>query len=125
MSAGDFLDEVQYLASLPERLRLLDEDLQQRLAGGFAKHPWVDRVLEVKITPPRQIEVHCQYRRPVLAVRFQGAMRAVDSHGVLLPRDAPTAGLSRFSGEVSPPRGPAGTAWGDARIETAAGKAMR
>src|SRR5262245_42882014 len=39
-----FLSEVQYLAELPDQLRLLDEGLVRRLAEAFACHPWVERV---------------------------------------------------------------------------------
>src|SRR5262249_37699447 len=49
---ADFLDEVQYLAGLPDRLRLLDEDLAPRLAAAFALHPWVERVTGVEVLPP-------------------------------------------------------------------------
>jgi len=40
----DFLDEVQYYSGLPTRLALLETDLRERLADGFGRHPWVERV---------------------------------------------------------------------------------
>jgi hypothetical protein len=122
---ADFLDEVQYLGDMPERLRLLDEDLGSRLAAAFARHPWVERVEEVRVQPPRQVEVRLVHRRPVLAVVQQGQTRVVDRHGILLPRSAPAAGLPVFTGRSKPPAGPAGTAWGDAEVEAAAGQAAQ
>lgn len=113
----EFLDEVQYLAELPARLPLLDEALPARLEAAFARHPWVERVEAVTITPPRRIAVRLTYRRPVLAVPHGGVLRAVDGAGVLLPRGAPTDGLPRYDGTPAPPRGGAGSAWGDAEVE--------
>ena len=120
MSRRDFLDEVQYVASLPARVRLLDDDLPGRLREGFAKHAWVERVADLTIAPPTRVAVKLIYRTPALVVRCQGARRVVDADGVLLPPGAPTAGLPEYAGEAAPPRGPAGTHWGDAAVEAAA-----
>ena len=120
MSRRDFLDEVQYVASLPARVRLLDDDLPTRLREGFAKHAWVARVADVTIAPPARVEVKLIYRQPALVVRCQGTRRVVDAEGVLLPPGAPAAGLPEYAGDAAPPRGPAGTRWGDAAIEAAA-----
>lgn len=117
LSRQEFLDEVQYLAELPARLPLLDEALPARLEAAFARHPWVERVEAVTVTPPRHITVQLSYRRPVLAVPLGGVLRAVDGAGVLLPKSAPTADLPRYEGTPAPPRGGAGTAWGDADVE--------
>jgi hypothetical protein len=118
----DFLDEVQYLARLPARLRLLDADLPQRLAEGFAQHPWVRKVEQVEVTA-KQVRVRLSYRRPALAVRRGERVRVVDAEGVLLPKEAPAEGLPVFAGEAARPAGPAGTRWGDADVEDAARKA--
>jgi hypothetical protein len=118
----DFLDEVQYLARLPVRLRLLDADLPQRLAEGFAQHPWVRKVEQVEVTA-KQVRVRLTYRRPALAVRRGDRVRVVDADGVLLPKGAPAAGLPVFAGEAPRPAGPTGTRWGDAEVEEAARKA--
>src|SRR5262245_10588274 len=120
MTRRDFLDEVQYLASVSRRVRLLDEDLPERLRAAFAKHPWVQRVEDVIVTPPGRVEVKSLYRTPVLVVRTQGERRVVDAEGVLLPRGAPTEGLPEYAGEARPPRGTAGTRWGDPAVEAAA-----
>lgn len=118
-----FLAEVQYLAGFPDRFSLLDEDLAQRLAESFARHPWVRRVERVEIARPRQVHVRLEYRAAALAVMLEGKLRAVDAEGVLLPADSATAGLPVYRGRVAPPAGPAGTRWGDAAVEQAARQA--
>jgi hypothetical protein len=118
----DFLDEVQYLAEMPARFSLLDEDLSQRLVRAFAKHPRVERVAEVAITEARQVRIILLYRKPVLAVRWEGLLRVVDGHGILLPKETPAGGLPIFAGKPKAPQGPAGTRWGDTAIEEAARK---
>ena len=121
----DFLGEVRYLAALPDRLRLLDDDMPARLKVAFVRHPWVERVEAVEVVPPSLVRVRLAYRRPALAVPFDGRLRAVDRHGVLLPASAPTEGLPVFSGEPRPPAGPAGTPWRDKAVEEAARAARR
>jgi hypothetical protein len=118
----DFLDEVQYLAGMPDHIRLLDEGLSTRLAQAFAGHPMVDNVAQIVLIPPRQIQVRLIYRKPVLAVPVAGQLRAVDGSGVLLPKNTPTHGLPRFQGKAALPVGPPGTRWGDPMIEEAARK---
>jgi len=63
-SRTEFLAEVQYLGSLPDHLRLHDDNLASRLAEAFALHPEVDKVQEVKIVPPRRIQVRLIFRNP-------------------------------------------------------------
>ena len=120
MSRVDFLDEVQYLASLPGSLNLLDDGLAARLATAFARHPWVAEVQEVAVVPPRRVEVKLLYRRPALAVPLAGRMRVVDGQGVLLPPSASRAGLPVYQGKAPAPAGPAGAVWGDVGVEAAA-----
>jgi hypothetical protein len=115
-----FLGEVQYLARLPDRLRLLDEDLPRRLADAFARHPWVERVEAVEVTPPEGVRVRLRFRTPALAVPQPGGVRVVDRRGVLLPASAPDAGLPVYPGVAPPPRGAAGEPWGDPAVEAAA-----
>jgi hypothetical protein len=121
----DFLNEVQYLAGLPERLSLLDDELASRLRAAFARHPWVRNVEDVEIAPPRRVHVRLRYRVPVLAVNWSGRLRAVDAASVLLPATANTQGLPVFRGTPAPPAGPAGTRWGDPAVEAAARSASR
>jgi hypothetical protein len=117
LSRHDFLDEVRYYSGLPERVSILDEQLAERLRVAFAAHPWVADVGEVTITPPRQVRVELTLRTPVLAVRWNDALRAVDRHGVLLPARAPTRGLPVYEAKARPPQGREGTRWGDADLE--------
>ena len=132
-----FLGEVQYLAGLPERLAVLDDDLPGRLAEAFARHPWVEKVERVEVVPPGRVRARLTYRAPVLAVcvienevreshsRPSGIingrfwMLAVDRDGVRLPASASTDGLPEFLGKVPPP-GPTGAAWGNKDVEMAA-----
>jgi hypothetical protein len=121
-----FLDEVQYYASpkFPQRLHLLDQHLADQLREGFAKHPWVEKVDEVTIKPPKQITVKLTHRTPVLAVKFGGEVLAIDRAGVLLPKDAPTRGLPMFDGDAKKPNG-IGLRWGDPNVEAAARTAKK
>lgn len=119
-SINEFLDEVQYLGSLPDKVVLLDPELPSKLEAAFLKHPWVERVEKVVLTPPKSVMVHVVYRRPVLAIWVKDGLRAVDGHGVLLRPDAPTKGLPIYEGKPTPPAGLPGTRWGDAGIEAQA-----
>lgn len=125
MDRKKFLDEVRYYApGLSARVNLLDDQLRDRLMEGFARHPWVEKVDDVEIKPPKQIIVKLTHRTPVLAVKFGGELLAIDRTGVLLPKDAPTLGLPIFAGEAKVPLG-IGLRWGDPNVEAAARKAGR
>jgi hypothetical protein len=63
-SRAEFLAEVQYLGGMPDRLHLLDDDLPSRLQQAFACHPSVERVVEVRILPPRRVQIRLIYRTP-------------------------------------------------------------
>jgi hypothetical protein len=121
MDRHEFLDEVQYLSRLPDWLNVLDDELPAQLHKAFTRHPWVEKA-EVAVAPPRQVTVRLTFRTAVLAVRWEGDLRAVDGNGILLPKSAPTRGLPIYDGTPRPPRGPAGTHWGDTDLERAARK---
>lgn len=123
MKRSDFLDEVRYVTGLPAELALLDEELPRRLAEAFARHPWVEKVEQVVVLPGNQVRVQLKHRTAVLAVPWDGELRAVDAHGVLLPANAATTGLPVYDSFALPPRGPAGTAWGDDAVAQAARQA--
>jgi len=110
------LAEVQYLGSLPDSINVLDAGLVNRLQAAFALHPWVEKVEGVNLRDADGPTVRLVIRRPVLAV----GERAVDRNGVLLPVGTPTDGLPVFEGDAPPPKGAAGTPWGDAKVEAAA-----
>jgi hypothetical protein len=59
---GDFLAEVRYLSEMPERISLLDTELADKLGAAFARHPKVERVVAVSVTPPRHVHVELQFR---------------------------------------------------------------
>ncbi len=141
LERGEFLDEVQYITGLPDRLLLLEKDVSRRLAEAFARHPWVEKVEQVTVEPSRQVRVRLHYRTPVLAVVGQGkdggtviqvrssgmglkshtaVARAVDRSGMLLPLAASLEDLPTLHTRVPGPAGPSGTSWGDARVVAAA-----
>lgn len=123
MTRTEFLDEVQYLAGMPAELPILEQGLPGRLAEAFAHHPWVEKVEQVRLKLPQTILVKLKYRIPVLAVPLNEQLRAVDRDGILLPANAPTTDLPVYPNKPFPPRGPAGTPWGDDGVLTAAQEA--
>ncbi len=123
MDRQRFLEEVQYYSpALPAHIDLLDDQLRDRLADGFARHPWIEKVDGVEIKPPKQVIVKLTQRTPVLAVKFGGELLATDRTGVLLPKNAPTLDLPIYAGDARAPRG-IGQRWGDPNVEAAAHKA--
>ncbi len=124
MSRIDFLDEVHYLSGLPSELPLLEENLFKRLDDAFSLHPWVKKVDQIQLLPSEKtVRVDLAFRKPVLAIQWEGKTRAVDANGVLLPPNAKTEGLPKYDKKPSRPQGPAGSEWGDAGVLHAARKA--
>jgi hypothetical protein len=117
----DFLSEVQYLASPPEQLSLVDDELETRLRETFERHPWVQTVDAVRALPPGRVQVRLTFRTPVLAVLHNGQTRAVDGGGVVLPVAANCSGLPRLT-LPSTAIGAAlsGTVWKDPSVEAVA-----
>jgi hypothetical protein len=120
---AEFLAEVQYAAGLPDHLHLLDQDLNSRLADAFARHPEVEKVGEIRITPPRQVHIQLAFRTPVMIVTLTGSKSGeffvVDREGVLLrrstaPLDLPIYAIPRLSA------GPAGSPCSDPNVIAAA-----
>lgn len=116
LSREDFLHEVQYLSQFPDQLGVLEGSLAPRLVEAFSRHPWVRAVQRIEVTPTRQVRVRLQFRVPVLAVPQDKQVRAIDGAGVLLPITAQVSGMVVYEGTVSPPQGPPGTLWGDAKM---------
>ena len=119
-----FLLDVQYeagqQAGVPSSFSLLDDDVAERLAAAFRRHPWVAKVATVELEPPKRVHVELIYREPVLAVNLDGILRAVDKDGVLLPKMAVTDGLPVYPRQAARPAGAAGTPWGDPGVEAMA-----
>ncbi len=118
LTRTEFLEEVQYLAGLPDTFDLLAEDMTARLEQALAAHPWVDHVVRVERLPGGGVRAELVHRVPVLWVARPG--RAVDGRGVLLPISASPQGLPVLSGKVKPPRGRPGQRWGDREVSAAA-----
>jgi hypothetical protein len=72
----DFLAEVQYVAGMPNRLSVLEENLAAHLADAFAQHPFVEQVEKVIVFPTRQVQVQVRFRPPASAP--QRALPAAD-----------------------------------------------
>jgi hypothetical protein len=62
LSNADFLDEVQYLGRLPDRVDSLQPDLETILRAAFAAHPRVASVDAVGRPGPGRIEVRLTFR---------------------------------------------------------------
>lgn len=120
LSRKDFLDDVQYIAHVPDSVCVLDDGLPARLSAAFAKHPWVEQVQSVEVNAPKRVHVRLTYRTAVLKVRMGDADMPVDRLGVRLPTAALDEGLPMLHGEVHPPTGQEGQPWGDEQVAGAA-----
>jgi hypothetical protein len=129
LTRAEFLGEVQYMASWPDDVGLLEDDLPARLQKTFAAHPWVEEVRRVEVVADRRVRIGLAFRTPVLSVatRNKGnspdsglVYRGVDANGVLLPRAAADATfLPRLLVDLPGLSCRAGTVWEDAHIQTA------
>lgn len=118
-----FLSEVRYLANAPETIPAVDPGLPDRLADMFARHPWVEVVDGVDVTPDREIRVRLRFRVPVLVVRVSAGTpteRMVDAGGVLLPPAPVPDGLAVLVNVLPPPAEDAGQVWDDPAVKRAA-----
>ena len=97
-----FLAEVRSLGNLPESVSAVSAETPPLLATAFAKHPWVENVPRVHVTPDRVIHVELKYRSPVLAVKITGepTLRMVDKTGTLLPLGPIPDHLAMLTGDV-------------------------
>lgn len=122
MEREAFLGEVRYYGEFPESVALLDPGapgLPDRLSEAFARHAWVEKVDKVQVGPGRRLAVSLTFRTPVLAVvHGERVVRAVDAHGVLLPRGADTHRLPHLTASTLPAG--VGKPWGDVQVESAA-----
>lgn len=121
---GDLKAEALRDASLDGGLPLDDPELARRLARAFSIHPWVREVVSVSLRHPAAVRVEIRCREPVAMVSVPGGLLAVDAEGIVLPSEDFTAESAarypRITGIESGPRGAAGFAWGDPRVEEAA-----
>ncbi len=118
---AEFLEEVQYFARLPDSVCVLDDGLPARLSAAFSRHPWVEEVMSVEITPSKRVRVQLTYRVAVLTVTLaNGLDRPVDRLGIRLPAAAVDPTNPVLRGDLRSPVGQEGQAWGDERIAAAA-----
>jgi len=59
---AEFLGEVQYIGSFPDRVNVLDPSLPERLRKAFAGHRRVTNVGRVTVTPPKRVQVELTFR---------------------------------------------------------------
>jgi hypothetical protein len=124
----DLKEESLRNASLDGGLPLDDPELPRRLARAFDMHPWVSRVVGVRLRHPAGATVEVVCREPVAMVAVKGGLLAVDAEGVVLPSAdfsaESAARYPRIGGVQSSPQGPEGSAWGDPVVEEAAALAV-
>jgi hypothetical protein len=115
-----FLAEARYAGGLPETVNALDPADRERLAAGFANHPWVEAVEGVTAEPGGGARVALRFRTPVLAVTTTDRTpRLLDRTGVLLPVAPTPPGVAELAGTVPPPRVAAGEVWGEPVVAAA------
>jgi hypothetical protein len=93
-----FVQAVQQQAQWTTALDVSEPALVERLRAAFAAHAWVERVDDVQLERTR-ITVALTFRVPTLVV----GERVVDAAGVVLPAEAPTAGVPMLAQAVSLP----------------------
>ena len=103
-------------------LSIMDDDLAERIGNAFARHPWVEKVLQVT-KQYGSVKVDLVYRRPVCMVAVPDGYQPVDAYGVLLPMvdfshvevtNYPV--LVRAENEKRGPTMPPGSRWEDPNV---------
>jgi hypothetical protein len=121
---ADIKTEALKAASLDRGLPLTDPDLANRLARAFDTHPWVKRVIDVRLVHPPAATIEIVCREPAAMVAVRGGLLAVDAESVVLPSDDFSADIAaeypRLTGIDSSPQGPEGSRWGDVVVEEGA-----
>ncbi len=121
---ADIKAEALKAASLDRGLPLTDPELATRIARAFDTHPWVKRVLGVRLEHPPAAFVEIVCREPAAMVAVKGGLLAVDAESVVLPSADFTAEVAaeypRLAGIDSSPQGPEGARWGDPVVEEGA-----
>ncbi|MCD4726090.1 MAG: hypothetical protein K8R46_00370 [Pirellulales bacterium] len=117
---SDLRGEVFRDPALDGSLSIMDDDLAERIARAFARHPWVAKVVRVQPLHPASVQVELEYRRPVCMIEVPGGLFPVDVEGFLLPgRDfspSEAARYPRISGVERMPIMPPGNRWPDAKV---------
>jgi hypothetical protein len=124
ISQSDIRAEVFRNPKIGDSLSLMDDDLADRLAEAFARHPWVARTPRPRVTKQvGSVKVELVYRKPVCMVEVPpgGYFLPVDAEGVQLPVvDFPPpleVGRYLFLVRVDrEPTTPAGYRWEDGKV---------
>jgi len=101
-------------------ISIMDEDLTQRVADAFSRHPWIAKVQQVSKHYPARVTVDVIYREPVCMVELSGGLMPVDAEATLLPTaDFSPLEASKYPRLIGVDRGPMGAVggrWGDGRV---------
>lgn len=101
-------------------IRIMDEDLIERVHAALLQQPWVAKILRVQKQYPAKIKVELVYRRPVCMVEISGELIPVDVEGTLLPNlDFSPVEKAKYPRLIGVDRGPmrgVGARWGDSRV---------
>ena len=60
---AEFLAEVQYNGSFPDRVNVLDPTLPERLRVAFGRHRKVEKVGRITVVPPKRVQVELTFRK--------------------------------------------------------------
>jgi hypothetical protein len=116
----DLREDIYQYLSRQEPLRIMDDDLIERVADAFSRHPWVAKVKQVSKHHPARVKVDLIYRKPVCMVEISGGLLPVDIEGTILPKDdfspVEAAKYPRLIRVDRSPMGSVGTRWGDSRV---------
>jgi hypothetical protein len=118
---GDVRDEALRDAAADGPLLVTDDQLSERIAAAFARHPWIAKVVRVEKKYPPSVTVEVVYRRPVCMVAAPGDPVPVDAEAVVLPRQdfSPVEEATRYprlEGIEQRPNVRPGERWADARV---------
>ncbi len=117
---SDLRGEVFRDPTLDGPLSIMDDDLAERIARAFARHPWVAKAVPVRKYHPASVQVELKYRRPVCMVEVPGGLFPVDVEGFLLPghdfSPSEAARYLRLTGVERMPIMPPGNRWPDAKV---------
>ena len=121
---ADLVGRVLEDARLNSKQSLLNEELVAKIGRAFLENAWVEKVTKVTKSIPARVDIDLVYRVPVAMVQVSEGFLPVDAHGVLLPpMDFTTEDVARYPrlvGDLPPPRGKPGEAWGEPAIAGAA-----
>ena len=92
-------------------LPAVSPELVGKLSPAFARHPWVESIEGVDVSPERTVRVRLTFRKPMLRVRVSGepSERLVDARGIVLPVAPAPPGVAELAGVWKHPDDKLGT----------------